>query len=37
MENNNAYQIVFDKVIDVNASKDSWKIDVKVVLFWKQT
>ncbi|CAH1432510.1 unnamed protein product [Lactuca virosa] len=31
------YQVVFDKVAEINASKESWNIRVKVVMLWKPT
>nr|KAJ0202995.1 hypothetical protein LSAT_V11C500233440 [Lactuca sativa] len=34
---NNADQVVFDKVAEINASKESWNIRVKVVMLWKPT
>lgn len=37
MATNNVDQVVFDKVVKIDASKESWKIRVKVVLLWKQT
>nr|KAJ0199027.1 hypothetical protein LSAT_V11C600319000 [Lactuca sativa] len=37
MTANNAYQIVFDKVAEINASKECWNIRVKVVMLWKPT
>nr|KAJ0204788.1 hypothetical protein LSAT_V11C500292190 [Lactuca sativa] len=37
MENNSAGQLVFDKLVEIDASKESWNIHVKVVLIWKQT
>ncbi|CAH1445074.1 unnamed protein product [Lactuca virosa] len=37
MAANNADQVVFDKVAEINASKESWNIRVKVVMLWKPT
>ncbi|CAH1430589.1 unnamed protein product [Lactuca virosa] len=37
MTANNADQVVFDKVAEINASKESWNIRVKVVMLWKPT
>ncbi|CAH1420666.1 unnamed protein product [Lactuca virosa] len=37
MATNNADRVVFDKVAEIDASKESWNIHVKVVLLWKQT
>ncbi|CAH1434616.1 unnamed protein product [Lactuca virosa] len=37
MAANNADQVVFDKVVEINASKESWNIRVKVVMLWKPT
>ncbi|CAI9264161.1 unnamed protein product [Lactuca saligna] len=37
MASNNADQVVFDKVAEINASKESWNIRVKVVMLWKPT
>nr|KAJ0221995.1 hypothetical protein LSAT_V11C200094910 [Lactuca sativa] len=37
MAANNADQAVFDKVAEINASKESWNIRVKLVMLWKPT
>nr|KAJ0207659.1 hypothetical protein LSAT_V11C500252250 [Lactuca sativa] len=37
MAANNADQVVFDEVAEINASKESWNIRVKVVILWKPT
>ncbi|CAH1420694.1 unnamed protein product [Lactuca virosa] len=37
MASNNADQVVFDKVAEINASKESWNIRVKVIMLWKPT
>ena len=37
MASNNADQVVFDKVAEINASKESWNIRVKLVMLWKPT
>ncbi|CAI9280995.1 unnamed protein product [Lactuca saligna] len=37
LNSNNADQVIFDKVAEINTSKDCWNLRVKVVMLWKPT